>query len=260
MVLCCNYQYCSNVCIVFVYIVMESTNKNYDLDTSLARIDEILDASNDSFEESDSIVDRSKLTYTNGFYVYATALFVDIRDSSNMTDAHKRPVLAKIYRSFISEMVALMNGHSTCKEVNINGDCVWCVCETNYKADIDGVFSLAAKACSLVDILNFKLSKRGYQTYEVGVGIDYGRALMIKAGNKGSGLNDVVWMGDIVNQACHLSNEANSGYFDKRVFLSNVIYDNLNDKNKDLCSKDGGRNIYQADVINIGMSDWLKRQ
>ena len=260
MVLCCNYQYCSNVCIVFVYIVMESTNKNYDLDTSLARIDEILDASNDSFEESDSIVDRSKLTYTNGFYVYATALFVDIRDSSNMTDAHKRPVLAKIYRSFISEMVALMNGHSTCKEVNINGDCVWCVCETNYKADIDGVFSLAAKACSLVDILNFKLSKRGYQTYEVGVGIDYGRALMIKAGNKGSGLNDVVWMGDVVNQACHLSNEANSGYFDKRVFLSNVIYDNLNDKNKNLCSKDGGRNIYQADVINIGMSDWLKRQ
>ena len=67
-------------------------------------------------------------------------------------------------------------------------------------------------------------------------------------------------MGDVVNQACHLSNEANSGYFDKRVFLSNVIYDNLNDKNKDLCSKDGGRNIYQADVINIGMNDWLKRQ
>lgn len=74
---------------------------------------------------------------------------------------------------------------------------------------------MAAQACSLVDILNFKLKKRGYQTYEVGVGLDYGRALMIKAGNKGSGLNDVVWMGDVVNQACHLCNEANSGYFDK---------------------------------------------
>lgn len=48
---------------------MESTNKNYDFGASLTRIDEILDASNDSFEESDSIVDRSKLTYTNGFYV-----------------------------------------------------------------------------------------------------------------------------------------------------------------------------------------------
>ena len=239
---------------------MESTNKNYDIDASLTRIDEILDASNDSFEESDSIVDRSKLTYANGFYVKATALFVDIRDSSNMTDAHKRPVLAKIYRSFISEMVALMNGHPTCKEVNINGDCVWCVCDTKYKTDIDGVFALAAQACSLVDILNFKLKKRGYQTYEVGVGLDYGRALMIKAGNKGSGLNDVVWMGDVVNQACHLCNEANSGYFDKRVFLSNIIYTNLNDNNKKVCSKDGGRDIYQADIINTIMDDWLKSQ
>ena len=239
---------------------MEATNKQYDFNSSLSRIDEILDASNDSFEESDSIVDREKLTYKNGFYVYCTALFVDIRDSSNMTDAHKRPILAKIYRSFISEMVALMNGHDTCREVNINGDCVWCVCETKYKADIDGVFSLAAKACSLVDILNYKLKKKNYQTYQVGVGIDYGRALMIKAGNDGSGINDVVWMGDVVNQACHLCNEANSGFFDKRVFLSNIIYDNLNDNNKALCSKDGGRDIYQADVVNINMREWLKKQ
>lgn len=239
---------------------MKATNKQYDFNSSLSRIDEILDASNDSFKESDSIVNREKLTYKNGFYVYCTALFVDIRDSSNMTDAHKRPVLAKIYRSFISEMVALMNGHDTCREVNINGDCVWCVCETKYKTDIDGVFSLAAKACSLVDILNYKLKKKNYQTYQVGVGIDYGRALMIKAGNDGSAINDVVWMGDVVNQACHLCNEANSGFFDKRVFLSNIIYDNLNNNNKALCSKDGGRDIYQADVVNINMSKWLKKQ
>lgn len=239
---------------------MKATNKQYDFNSSLSRIDEILDASNDSFKESDSIVNRENLTYKNGFYVYCTALFVDIRDSSNMTDAHKRPVLAKIYRSFISEMVALMNGHDTCREVNINGDCVWCVCETKYKTDIDGVFSLAAKACSLVDILNYKLKIKNYQTYQVGVGIDYGRALMIKAGNDGSAINDVVWMGDVVNQACHLCNEANSGFFDKRVFLSNIIYDNLNDNNKTLCSKDGGRDIYQADVVNINMSKWLKKQ
>lgn len=239
---------------------MKATNKQYDFNSSLSRIDDILDASNDSFVESDSIVDREKLTFKNGFYVYCTTLFVDIRDSSNMTDAHKRPVLAKIYRSFISEMVALMNGHDTCREVNINGDCVWCVCETKYKADIDNVFSLAAKACSLVDILNYKLKKKNYQTYQVGIGIDYGRALMIKAGNDGSAINDVVWMGDVVNQACHLCNEANSGFFDKRVFLSNIIYDNLNDNNKALCSKDGGRDIYQADVVNINMSEWLKKQ
>lgn len=240
---------------------METTHKpTFDLDSSVKRIDDILNADNKSYEDSKSIPSRSKLTYINGFYVDCTALFVDIRDSSTMTDEHKRPVLAKIYRSFISEMVVLLNSCSKSKEVNIHGDCVWCVCDTPYKSDIDDVFSLAARVCSMVDILNYKLDKKGYSTYTVGVGLDYGRALMIKAGADGSGLNDIVWMGDVVNQACHLCNEANSGYFDTRVFLSNVIYDNLNEENKKLCTKDYGRDIYQANIVNYGMNEWLNKQ
>lgn len=240
---------------------MQATHKpEYDFTKALSRIDDILDADNSNFEDKDSIPPHTSLTFTNGFYVYCTALFVDIRESSSMTNEHRRPVLAKIYRSFISEMVALMNSCEKTKEVNINGDCVWCVCETPYKADIDEVFSLAARVCSMVDILNYKLNKKGYTTYEVGVGLDYGRALMIKAGHERSDINDVVWMGDVVNNACHLCNEANGSLFDKRVFLSNLIYDNLNDSNKKLCSKDNARDIYQASVVNIAMNTWLKSQ
>lgn len=240
---------------------MKATNiPSFNLESSLKRIDAILNADNKQFEEANSIPSRDKLTYTNGFYVNCAALFVDIRESSTMTDEHKRPVLAKVYRSFISEIVALFNENNITKEVNIHGDCVWCVCDTPYKSDIDELFSMAARACSMVDILNYKLKKKGYTTYSVGVGIDYGRALMIKAGCEGSGINDVIWMGDVVNQACHLGNDANSGYFDKRVFLSNVVYNNLNEDNQKLCSKDVGRDIYQANIVNITMNNWLKEQ
>lgn len=240
---------------------MEAThNPSFDFNSSLKRIDSILNADNKSFAELSYIPSRDKLTYSNGFYVHCAALFVDIRDSSTMTDEHTRPVLAKIYRSFISEMVALFNDDEITKEVNINGDCVWCVCDTPLKKNIDEMFSLAAKACSMVDILNYKLKKKGYITYSVGVGLDYGRALMIKAGNYGSNINDVVWMGDVVNQACHLSNKANSGYSDKRIFLSNIIYENLSENNKKLCTKDIGRNIYQANVVNVQMDKWLQQQ
>lgn len=38
----------------------------------------------------------------------------------------------------------------------------------------------------------------------VGIGLAYGRALMIKAGYKGSTINEVVWMGDVVNEASKL--------------------------------------------------------
>ena len=238
---------------------MEATHKpKYELGSALDRIDEIINANNSNFEDKESIPSHDKLTFSNGFYVYCTALFVDIRDSSTMTNEHRRPVLAKIYRSFISEMVAIMNSNLKTKEICINGDCVWCVCDTPFKSDIDNVFSLAARICSMVDILNYKLKKKEYSTYEVGVGIDYGRALMIKAGHKNSEINDVVWMGDVVNNACHLCNEANSSLFDKRVFLSNVIFDNLNDTNKKLCSNDDVRDTYQANILNIEVNECLK--
>lgn len=239
---------------------MKATNTNYDFQKSLERIDKILSADNRSFEETDSIPSRDKLTYENGYYVNCTAVFVDIRDSCSMTEEHRRPVLAKIYRSFISEMVALMNGYSKTREINIHGDSVWCVCDTQYKQDVDEVFSMAARICSLADVLNYKLKKSGYATYQIGVGIDYGRALMIKAGYDGSGINDVVWMGDIVNQACHLCGEANSGLFDKRVFLSDIIYDNLNQENQKLCTRDQARGIYQANIVNTMMNNWLGKQ
>ena len=34
---------------------------------------------------------------------------------------------------------------------------------------------------------------------------------MVKAGYSGSGINDVIWMGDVVNTACHLANKAGRG-------------------------------------------------
>ena len=240
---------------------MEATHKPvYKFENSCSRIDDILNADDNSYSEADSIPSRNDLTFTNGFYVYCTALFVDIRDSSDMTDKHRRPVLAKIYRCFISEMVALMNDFAKSKEVSIHGDCVWCVCDTPFKSDINNVFSLAARICSLVDIINFKLQKKGYQTFRVGVGIDYGRALMIKAGHSGSEINDVIWMGDVVNRASHLCNEAGSNYTDKRIFMSNIFFDNLSEANQKLCSKDLGRDIFQANVVNVAMNNWLEAQ
>lgn len=73
-----------------------------------------------------------------------------------MTDEHKRPTLAKMYRAFLSECVAIMNSEADCKEININGDCVWGVFETPYKRQVDNVVSVAAILNSMIQILNYK--------------------------------------------------------------------------------------------------------
>ena len=237
---------------------MEVTNRIlYDVDKSAKRIDDILDASNSNYSDKDSVPSRTSLTYTNGFYVNITALFIDIVESSDMTDEHRRPTLAKMYRAFISECTALMNASDLCKEININGDCVWGVFETPYKSQVDSVFSIAAQLNSLIEILNYKLEKKGYSTISVGIGMDYGRALMVKAGYSGSGLNDVIWMGDVVNSACHLANKA--GRNGKQpVVVSSVVYSNLNEHNQGIVYETtiDGSTVYHAYIYNVPMREW----
>jgi class 3 adenylate cyclase len=238
---------------------MQANYISYDHIKSAARIQDILDASNSNFETVDSIPSRDKLTFTNGFYVNCTALFVDIRGSSDLTNEHTRPVLSKIYRAYISEVVAVMNGATTCAEVNIVGDCVNSIHDTPLKSQIDEVFSTAAEVSSLIDILNHKLKKKNYTIIEVGIGIAYGRALMIKAGYSGSGINDVVWMGDVVNEASNLCSNANkAGTYETMV--SNVVQNNLNDHNKGLLSYCSSYSCYHGHIINTAMNDWLKEQ
>lgn len=237
---------------------MEATNHiSFDVSKSASRIDDILNAGNENYSDKDTVPSRSDLTYTNGFYVNVTAIFIDIVGSSDMTDSSKRPTLAKIYRSFISECTAILNSYSKCKEININGDCVWGIFETPLKSDIDAVFSAAAQLNSLIKILNYKLRKKKYQEISVGIGIDDGRALMVKAGYSGSGLNDVIWMGDVVNSACHIANQAGRNG-KSTIIVSSVIYNNLNDSNKSLLSSTyiGGSLHYQGNIVNTYMDNW----
>lgn len=238
----------------------KSTTYKYNVEDSASRIDEILDSDDNEYvDNKNSIPSRDKLTYKNGYYINVTALFIDIVDSSKLTDGHKRPTLAKMYRAFLSECVAIMNSWEMCKEININGDCVWGVFETPKKSDIDNVISVAAQLNSMVNILNYKLTKKKYDTISVGVGIDDGRALMVKAGYSGSGINDIVWMGDVVNTACHLANAAGRDGR-KVIIITEQIYNNLNDHHKSLFSDYTDEEIvrYEGNVIRNEMEEWYK--
>ena len=203
---------------------MESAYKSYNYLDSVSRIDEILDAPAGNFEEHDSIPARSSLTFKNGFYVNCTCIYMDMMNSSQLPEKHKRPRLAKIYRSFISEAVAVLNGSPLCAEVNIHGDAVWAVFEGQLKSNIDSAFSVCAQLASLIKILNCRLKKRGFETISVGIGADYGRALMVKAGYNGSGINDVVWMGDVVNGGANMCKQAKElSFYTSHICVSNLF-------------------------------------
>lgn len=246
---------------------MKTTGAAYSTEDSDARIREILDEGDQAFEELDHIPSSDKLTYSNGFYVYCTALFIDIRGSSKLPENHNRPVLAKIYRAYLSECVAVLNQDANCREVFINGDCVSGIFETPSKADIDSTFFRAAQLNTLMKLLNWRLEQKGYAQLKCGIGIDYGRALMLKAGYKGHSINEIIWMGDVVNQASNLCHQGNKGSR-KAIQVSPAIQQNITrDDYLKLLDPIYGNGLllsnptgYEGDLIGVEMNAWIEEQ
>lgn len=239
---------------------MDGNYKAYDYLASSTRIRDILNQPAGTFEEVDDLPDRDKLTYTNGFYGMCSAVFIDIRGSSRLTQNYKRPTLAKIYRAFISEMVAVLNSAILVREVNIVGDCVWAVYKTQRQSYINDIFGIAYTANTLLKLLNYHLGKKGIDPIRIGIGVDYGRVLMIKAGFSGSGINDVVYMGDVVNRAAHLANRAGRDW-QQPIFVGGVFYNNLNKHNQGLLQStyiNGLGVVYAGNVVRTDMNDWIE--
>lgn len=247
---------------------MEGNYKPYRYLDSIERIGEILAQPSGQYEEVESLPSRDTLTFMNGFYATSTAVFVDIRDSSKLPEAYLRPVLAKIYRSFISEAVAILNSSATVREVNIVGDCVWAVYNTKTKPELDAVFELCCQLNALENVLALKMKKAGYETpVFFGIGIADGRALMIKAGLTGSAINDVVYMGDVVNKAAYLASLGGktTSQWSKsrtaRIYMDEPFQQNLKGDYQALTSKVQSypEVLYMSDAYDSWMMDWVKQ-
>lgn len=239
---------------------MKISYSEYDYLKSIERINEILDSSDNDYLESKNIPTQDKLTYKNGYYVDITVVFIDMRKSKELSSKHTRPVLAKIYRAFISEVIAILKGTTTINEIYVEGDGVWGVFNTETVEHINEVFETAGRVLSLVDILNIQFLKKGYSQIKIGIGIDDGKSLYMQAGYKGSGINEVVWIGKVVGETAKLCNFGNKEIDDKSLMVSERIYSDLTDKYKSFMHWNTNRNCYHGNIHNIGMNEWVKKK
>ncbi len=198
---------------------MRTSNQTFVFEKSLDRINAILNDSN-TYDEADDIPKVEDLTFKNGKYVKCVAFFIDLRGSTDLikTQGKKSRTLARIYRAYISEIVAIVNSYKTCREVNIVGDCVSAVFagkEEDSQIPVIEALRTAAMSNGMMKVLNIKFQKKwgeDFKEIKAGIGIALGRALVIKAGFNGSGIKDLIYMGDVVNRASKMCGLAHKEY------------------------------------------------
>jgi len=230
----------------------------YNHMNSLSRVKNTLDTIDEVYKESNTIPNRNTLTDQNGFYVNITVLHVDIRKSKKLFDNNSYAVLSKIYRLYISEVMAVLKGNKNICEVGIEGDGIWAVFDASLNNHVEDVLQTAGQISSLIDILNIKFSKRKYPKLTIGIGIDSGKSLYMKTGYTSTDFNEVVWIGKVFGKAAKYSDYGNREIDDKELMISKLVYNSLIDEYKELFIWNENRSCYHGNLINQDMNTWVE--
>lgn len=245
---------------------------DYNYREGRKRVEEILSSHMDVVE-TEKIPSDDKFTFENAYHAWITAIFVDIRNSTKLMDDDDQEYVAKVVRSFTSEIIEILRSDERLREIGIRGDCVYAVYSTPYRSDIYCAFNGAIYVNTYLNMLNAILDNHGYQPIEAGIGVAIGQDHAIKAGRKGIGVNAVVWMGKAVSEASKLS-EYGEKVVDDRIVLSGLTFNNIIEELERIVPEKHPRDWFKTkksgyvnalpfdarycNVVITGMNDWVK--
>lgn len=221
-------------------------------------------------EEKDFIPsNESEFTYENGIKTWVGAMFIDIKDSTTLFKKYDEELLARILRAYFSEIIGILKNNSNYRQIGIRGDCVYAIYSVSEKSDLEIILSDAILISTFNKMFQKILLNAGFTTFEIGIGLGLSETLIIKTGQKNSGINDNVWIGDSVVDASNLSSQGNRDGF-KTIVMNELFYSNVKDysANKNykyyhyLSAKYSYKTlstVYQCDMIYVDYNDWIER-
>lgn len=239
----------------------------YDYAAGKKRIINILD-SKTRIEQSDDIPNYDEeFTYENGVKTWVGALFVDIRRSTKYFTNNKPDTVARVMRAFCSEIITILAANNNYRQIGIRGDCVYAIYSCSTLTQLDSIMNDASYINTFQLMFRRILFKKSLPTFSFGIGLGVSEDLIIKAGKKGSGINDLIWIGDAVIDASNMSGIANKAGFDP-IVMDSCFYENIKDLDassehkygdfiSDKYSSDLGETVYHTDIIDICFKDWI---
>lgn len=205
-----------------------------------SRLDQITSQKVEEFEvSSDTPPILDNLPDSNKAYaLHASILFIDIRRSTQLTEASHAKSMVKVYRAFMRMAVSCVRANGGVTRQFL-GDRIMGVfldsLDDNGDVLISSVDKAVEAARAMQTCIDYALNKHlknhvGGKTISCGIGIDYGKVLLTKVGMYGvekddskENETDCVWVGSCTNRASKYSDLADGG----EIFISENVYNKL---------------------------------
>lgn len=241
---------------------MELIHEPFDFNGQLKDIDSILAVSADKVQTFNYIPTRDEIGDQHLFIAVCSAVhlraklkkeikhneFGQIEESSHTTELTFRQRVM-VQQSFIN----IMREHGKCFDFMFFGDEMTCILDTTFQNDIDELLEQLAKVNSMMNILSKKSQISGLSAIEWGMGVHYGNSFVAVQRFLSNDIR-LNWSGSVFSFARLLSKKAIDNA-PNTIYSSDVIFNNLKDKYKELMRKDT-ENIYKANIINKPIKDW----
>lgn len=241
---------------------MELIHEPFDFNGQLKDMDSILAVSADKVQKFNYIPSFDEIGDLHLFVAVCSAVhlraklkkeiksneFGQIEKSNKSTELTFRQRVL-VQQSFIN----IMREHGKCFDFMFYGDEMTCILDTTFQNDIDELLEQLAKINSMMIVLSKRSQLAGLSALEWGIGVHYGNSFVAVQ----RFLNNDIrfnWSGSVVSSACSLSEKAIDNA-PNTIYSSDVFYNNLKDKYKELMRKDTD-NIYKANIINKPIKDW----
>lgn len=241
----------------------------YDYKNAKKRIIDTISSKTDIDRESKYIPkNESEFTFKNGIKTWVGALFVDIVDSSRLFKEEKDERIAQIIRSFCDEIIRILSLNDNYRQIGIRGDCIFAIYDAPKIIDTESILLDASYINTFQNMFQKILQDNQFPTFEIGIGLGLSETLVIKAGQKGSGINNYIWIGSSVVNASKLSSEAGRNQ-NSPILLDKTFKHNLNKYCKRNYAKSWFKVIYSeklkeyifgVSIVNIDFDEWITNE
>ena len=239
---------------------------SYNYKDGKQRIQNILNSYVEIVNKKSVPLTESEWTYVNGIQTWISAIFIDLRDSSEFLMSGNKVNVTKTLRSYASEIIEILNGSTLVREIGVRGDGIYGIFSTPTKQSVYEVLGLTYWINTYMRMLNELLSQKGYIKVKAGIGMATSEDLIAKIGRKGTGINDKAWIGECLAEADRLSKVTNKKYnyytTTKPIAINSTALENsikISSKVGEFFVYDDKLKCYFGDVIKVEFNDWIER-